>query len=452
MEGKFSRRDVLKSLTAGTAGAITAASGGDVASPIHFAGSPTVGAQNQTHVVFWNWLDNPEAPTFPELIEQFEAEHPNIKIDWELGAFATQRDKVIQSFAAGAGPDAFELGGDWIGQLNGMGAIEPLDAYFDAWPLKDDVYPRVIDQFRYQPGSPGGVGPLYALPFLLVAHYLYYRKDWADEVGFQGSHPNGGPGNLDEFLELALAVTDPSIPRYGFAMRGGPGGEGMWIECGGSMGIDVWEWTDQDANEWQFTLDTEQGIAANTWYLELFTKHQVCPPSAPTDSFAEIMGNMRSGLTCMTYHHTMSLADLSEAIGPENLGVVPVPPGPDPADWKVFGGAGGDAISAGSAVKDAAFEWIAFIASPAFQSYWIEQQGGVPINPSLEDHPKVTSDPFVQATLEGSSAWFVFPTTPGMGEFNGILFPQKLAQALTGEITSEQMMRDLNEHLNSTRS
>ena len=225
----------------------------------------------------------------------------------------------------------------------------------------------------------------------------------------------------------------------------------MWMECAGSLGIDLWQWTNKDKGEWKFTLETEKGIAANTWYIELFTKHKVCPPSAPSDSFAEIMGNMKSGLTCMTYHHIWSSQEIGQVIGMDNLGVVPCPPGKDKKDWKSYGGASANTISVKSKVKEAGFEWVAFIASKEFQEPWILAQGGVPFNPSLEKHPKISADRFVKTTVEGSPSWFVFPSTPGWGEFSDVQLPTKTAQAPTGKITPAQMMKDLNEFLNKTK-
>jgi multiple sugar transport system substrate-binding protein len=382
--------------------------------------------------------------------KKFEESHPLIRIDWEPGAYATQHDKLVAALAAGVGPDAYEIGAEWIGELEGMEAILPLDDMFNDWPGRYDIYPRVIEQFRYKKGFPGKVGPLYALPFILVAHYMYYRIDWAEEVGFTGSHPSGGPGTMDEFLQLAQLVTDPKKPRYGFAMRGARGGTGMWFEAAGSMGMKMWDWTVPD-EEWRFALDTEKSIAAHTWYAELFTKQQICPPSAPTDSFAEVVGNMKSGLTCMTFHHMQTINMIGDVIGLENLGVVPVPKGPDPNDWTVFGGAAGNAVNANTPEKEAAFEWIAFIASPDFQDDWCKGTGGVPYNMSIANDPFYQENRFVKATLEGAPAWDVFPTTRGMGEFDATKWPTLMQECLTGVITPEQMMKDLNEFLEGAK-
>jgi len=449
----MSRRDMLKMLGFGAAGA---ALSGCVVPTVPPATddivekAKTVAVQKPVHIKFWNWLDDPNNPTFPTLIKRFEESHPLIRIDWEPGAYAAQHDKLVAAMAAGVGPDAYELGTEWIGELEGMESIAPLDDFYNDWPGRHDIYPRVINQYHYKPGFPGGVGPLYALPFILVAHYLYYRTDWAEEVGFTGSHPSGGPGTMDEFLQLAQMVTDPSKPRYGFAMRGGRGGTGMWFEAAGSMGMKMWDWI-KPGEEWKFTLDTEKSIDANTWYTELYTKQGVCPPSAPTDSFAEIVGNMKSGLTSMTFHHLQTVNMIGDVIGIDNLGVVPVPQGPNPDEWTAFGGASADAVNAQSKEQEAAFEWIAFIASPDFQDYWCKNTGGVPVNPSLANDPFYQENRFVQATLEGAPAWDVFPTTRGMGEFDATQWPTAMAECLTGKITPEQMMRDLNAFLESSK-
>jgi multiple sugar transport system substrate-binding protein len=217
--------------------------------------------------------------------------------------------------------------------------------------------------------------------------------------------------------------------------------------------MDVWGWTNQATREWRFTLDAEKSINAHSWYVDLYTKYKVCPPSAPTDSFAEIIANMKSGLTCMTFHHIWSSQEIGNVIGMDNLGVVPVPKGPNPKDWKTYGGAGSHLINAKSKpeVKQAAFEWISFIASADFNRYWTQHEGGVPYNISLAKDPDVVNNRFVQATLEGAPSWTVYPATPGMGQFDSTKWPQDMGQTLTGKMTPEAMMKDLNAFLNQTK-
>jgi len=70
-------------------------------------------AQSPAVVRYWLWLDDPTDPMFDQLIKDFNATHPAIKVEYQLVSLNEYHDKLVTALASGAGPDAgrFRTGG-----------------------------------------------------------------------------------------------------------------------------------------------------------------------------------------------------------------------------------------------------------------------------------------------------------------------------------------------------
>ena len=120
------------------------------------------------------------------------------------------------------------------------------------------------------------------------------------------------PDTFDKFLAAAKAVTTDE--RWGFGMRGGAGGHDFWATfvLGGG------------AKMQKGGLVSPPALAANRWFIDLYSGQKVGPPSAPTDGFLQTMNNMKAGRTAMTIHHIGSADDLTAALG-DSITAMPVP-------------------------------------------------------------------------------------------------------------------------------
>ena len=126
-------------------------------------------------------------------------------------------------------------------------------------------------------------------------------------------------------VDAAIEITDPDQGRYGFGLRGGDGGEGIMIQVFQGFGSPI-------ANEEGCAaLDTAKVAEAMTSYLGLFTEHKAAPPSAPGDSFRQIMEAFKTGQTGMIFHHTGSLTEIVDVLGDK----VMTAPRPAPAGGMV---------------------------------------------------------------------------------------------------------------------
>jgi multiple sugar transport system substrate-binding protein len=377
-------------------------------------------------VKFWYHFDDPETALNP-LIEKFEAENPEIRIEAERIAWDVYNQKLLTAVAGGFPPDVAQVKLWWQPQLVSMNALLPLDDYIANWAGKDDVFDKIWELTKYSDGHQ------YYMPLQMVILYLYYRVDMFEELGLEV------PKTREEFLDVAKKLTrdtdgDGEIDVYGFGIRGARGGHDWWGTFVLSSGAQFFDENGESG------LTTPEAIAANQWFIDLYRVHKVSPPTTPSDGFKEIIANMKSGRTAMTIHHLGSSADLEEALG-DKISAAPVPRGTQ-GYWTSFGDEE-NAVFAATKVPDAAFKWAAFLAEAENNAIWQKSSGQVSINKS---NATAAANRFLKATTDSADFAGVLPAHVGTAEFVESLWPALMQQAFAGEITSAEMMQKIADH------
>src|SRR5450432_2317282 len=120
---------------------------------------------HRTQLVVLHWGDSSEDRIVQHLQEQFEAEHPNIKI---IRINATDFDSKLKTMlASGTPPDLFYIEYQNVPEFASMhllADLEPLIAKMpDGNKWLDQFFPLIVDAFRYD-GHQTGRGPLYGIP------------------------------------------------------------------------------------------------------------------------------------------------------------------------------------------------------------------------------------------------------------------------------------------------
>jgi multiple sugar transport system substrate-binding protein len=152
---------------------------------------------------------------------------------------------------------------------------------------------------------------------------------------------------------------------------------------------------------------------------------------------------MKSGKTAMTIHHIGSAKDMEAALG-DKISAAPVPRGATGA-WTSFGDEE-NAVFKASKVKEAAFKWVAFLATAENNAVWQKASGQVSINISNGQTASAQSDRFMKATVDSMPFAGVLPAHPKVAEFVESVWPSLMGEALLGKITSEQMMSAFEKH------
>jgi multiple sugar transport system substrate-binding protein len=382
-----------------------------------FLSGLAVGTANATETVrFWYHFDNPENP-MSDLVTKFEAKNPDIKIEAENVPWNSYYDNLYTSLVGGNAPDAGMVKLFAQPRLAEMGALEPIGERINAWPGKADLLDNLLELNK------GPDGQQYYLPIQYVVLYLYYRADLFKEAGLNP------PTTCEEFRTAAQKLTK-APDTYGFGLRGGKGGWDQWGTFVFSQGAELKSGG----------LTKPEAVAANQWLIDLFQKDKVIPPSAPNDGFQEIVAAFKAGKTAMTIHHIGSSNDLVKALG-EKVSAVPVPKcGGN--QWTSYGDES-LAIFSSSQVKDAAWKWISFLAEGENNVAFNKATGQMTVTKSGAAHWTLHERRFVDATVQSLPFAHVLPQSTATAEFVNTAWQTAMQQALTGQITSQQMMEQL---------
>lgn len=73
--------------------------------------------QPATVARYWLWLDDPTEAMFDQLVKEFNATHPGIKVEYQIVPLSAYHDKLATAPAAGSGPDAWRFKVWWLGEF-----------------------------------------------------------------------------------------------------------------------------------------------------------------------------------------------------------------------------------------------------------------------------------------------------------------------------------------------
>ncbi|MFO7545183.1 MAG: sugar ABC transporter substrate-binding protein [Trueperaceae bacterium] len=382
-------------------------------------------AMAQTQITYWLWLDDATDPVWPELVDEFHAEHPDIIVDYELIPLAQFYDRLLTAASSDSAPDAARFKEWWLGDFVENELLVDLDGYIADWPGASDVIDNLYNTGRTRAG-----GPVYMLPHQYITFYMYYRADRLAELGVDP------PTTMEEFIVVAQQLTDPSQQRYGFALRGGAGGQDQWLAfmlAGGCNLVD-------EAGE--VVADGGACVAANQAYIDLFGVHEIAPPSAPSDGFAQVIGSFEAGITSFVAHHVGSSKRLTDVHG-DALGVMDIP-AVDPANPATMAAMSGNVIFAGSDKEEAAWTFLSWLTEQEQMDKMSRSiNGQLPVLQSVAELDYYQQNPFFRLSLAQADYATAWPPLPGVGYISSQLWQASMQRALLGEISSEEMMREI---------
>ena len=228
-------------------------------------------------------VNNPAMIELKKLSTKFEAENPDIKLNWVVVEENILRQRVTTDVSTGSGQfDLVFIGlyeAPIFAKRGWLKEMDNIPADYDI----DDVFKSIRDGLSYQ-------GKLYALPFYGESSMLMYRKDLLDEKGLKMPEQP----TYDDIKKFADALTDKSKGIYGITLRGKPGwGENMayvdtLLNTYGATWFDM---------KWHPTIDTPEWKKAITFYVNLMKADG--PPGASANGFNENLTLFASGKAAM---------------------------------------------------------------------------------------------------------------------------------------------------------
>ncbi|MCG3210727.1 MAG: hypothetical protein FOGNACKC_04358 [Anaerolineae bacterium] len=162
-----------------------------------------VGAANTGEKVvlrFANWASAEQSTreNIEKVIADFEASHPGVTIENIAIPFDQVRQQLITMAAGGNPPDVAQLSGPWSQELGPLGVLRDLHEFTTPAELADN-WAGGLQAGTYE-------GKLYAIPFGLSPHGLWYNKKLLAQAGYSAP-----PQTMDELNDM-MAGMRQSLP------------------------------------------------------------------------------------------------------------------------------------------------------------------------------------------------------------------------------------------------
>jgi sorbitol/mannitol transport system substrate-binding protein len=391
-------------------------------------------------------VNNPDMIELKKLSPKFEADNPDIKLNWVVVEENILRQRVTTDVSTGSGQFDLVFIGLYEtpifakrGWLKEMGNI-PAD--YDI----EDVFKSIRDGLSYN-------GKLYALPFYGESSMLMYRKDLLDEKGLKMPEQP----TYDDIQKFADALTDKAKGIYGITLRGKPGwGENMAF-VGTLLNTFGATWFDM---KWNPTIDTPEWKKAITFYIDLMKKDG--PPGSSANGFNENLTLFASGKAGMWIDATVAggfLYDKAQSQVSDKVAYAnaPIQATPNGSHWLWSW-----AFAMPKAAKnaEAAEKFALWATSKSYIALVAQDAGWARVPPGTRKSTYDNADyqkaaPFAAVTLHAMET--ADPTNPaikpvpyigiqfvGIPEFQsfGTVVGQNVAGALAGKMTVEGTLKD----------
>jgi arabinogalactan oligomer/maltooligosaccharide transport system substrate-binding protein len=324
-------------------------------------------------VTWWDTSDaTNEAPAFRELVRDFQAKYPKIKINYVNVPFADAQNKFKTAAQSGSGaPDVIRAEVGWTTEFAALGYLAPLEGT-RALEEPADLLPIPAASGRF-------AGRTYAVPQVTDTLALLYNKSLLKKAGHDAP-----PATLDDLKKAALDVRKKT----------GAEGVGLNVDSYYLLPFIYGEGGDLvDASHKKVTVDSAQAVTGVRRVADLISSGAAPEPTVQ-DSYQNLQTAFKDGRLAMMYNGPWSMVDdyKGKAFKDRaNLGVAPVPAGSVRAGSPT--GGHDYAVYAGSKNLAASYEFVRFMAGTRSQVQITRALGLLPTRTSayaqVADAPQV---------------------------------------------------------------
>ena len=294
-------------------------------------------------VSFWTSADEQE--TKMGLFEEFQKQHPNIKLDLTYCGGGDYPVKLQTMLVGNQAPDVMAIASDVMDPFLGQGYFEDLTPYMEKDGLTNEWVQSGIDTFTYD-------GEIFAAPFVSKVMCIVYNKEIFDAAGI--AYPSEDWTEA-EMLDAAKKLTS------------GEGVERTWGFYWSWMAAEMMRNLYGSAPVYDADTMTMQAKdnAAFRHTMELFEQMLLKDNSSPDPvSQSSISGGFESGKFAMSIAITAGLENIAKMIGDSfEWGVVALPVSEQYGPWSSTLRLDGFMMSSQSAHKEAAWELIRYLTA-----------------------------------------------------------------------------------------
>lgn len=318
-------------------------------------------------ISYWHTMSDPETAQLENVVAAFEDANPGITVETTRFAYDDFKSALLTALAGGSAPDTARMDIAWVSEFADQEALAQLDGVMSGFEeLAEATFPGPLSTNYWQ-------GHYYGLPQNTNTQVLLWNGENFETAGI--IEP---PATMEEFAEVACALSDADSEQYGYAL----GGTYFWAPAPifYAMGGQI---VDADITTAAGYINSPESVAAFTLLKDLFDQGCISP---------NLLGG---GVGTADGHATGMYAmiidgpwmvDIYKGNYPDfTVNFAPIPTGPDGTTSSVVGGENVVLFDT-SENKDVAMAWAAYLLSPESQKMMAEV-GVIPTRADLIGDP-----------------------------------------------------------------
>lgn len=416
------RRRLLQGAALGGAGLLLARSPMALAQEGGLSGEITIGYEGAATGVI---------PYIEATAKAIEEANPDATVTLQPSPGGNYATQVILQLNSGRAPDLFLLVGVAMAELAAADLIAPMDEFTGDWDGWNE-YPEALRESLTYDGS------VWAIPYLMDTHFLYYNKDILEKAGLPRDWT---PANPTEILDAALKIKESDDSVIPYALYAGANGGNGTVSRGFIPLVYAFGGQLRDADG-KFIIDSCAIREALDYYYRAYQTDKTVPQEVMTSP--QPGGAMRQA---MIDGELGILYEGSWAHGPwveedeewtnENIGYVMFPGAGDVAPFAVGGTGNSWFINQQAENKDLAWEFITQFNSVANQVAINVEDPHIPARADAASDPAFQETPFLSAMVGSADSLLLTAPDRSFLQLVGII-QNATGLIATGEATPDE--------------
>lgn len=358
------------------------------------------------------------------IVDEYEAANPGVEVEIVSLPWGQAFEKLATMVAGGDVPDVVEMPDAWQALYAGSGQLASLKEHVDAWEHGATLTDKTVAM-----GSQAG--DLYMIPYGFYLRAMFYNKKLLAEAGVKEP-----PKTMEAFKQAAAAVSKLD-GKYGYCLRGGPGGTNAWVMFAAAMNGTNAFFTDDGKSR----INEPGAVQGLQFMIDLYQSG-----GAPKDSvnwgFNEIVAGFYSGTCAFLDQDPDALIAVAERMPAEDFAVIPMPVGPAGKAFPTIGFAGWSVFESTEHEKEA-WDLVATLSSPEANATWAKRVGVIPIHKGADQDPHFKTEQFKGWFEELNGAQYeptVMPTyLEQWGYFASTVVLETSQEALLGQRSAQEL-------------
>ncbi|HEY9864824.1 MAG TPA: ABC transporter substrate-binding protein [Candidatus Obscuribacterales bacterium] len=382
---------------------------------------------NVIHLTLWQSINPPvNRDVFERLVKKFNQKQSNIQVE---SIYAEGLPKVLTAVVGNASPDILSFYPQLTGQFVELGAIVPLEEWFDQLPGKAEVIPNTLDELKLE-------GHLWSIPLSTSNLAIFYRPTLFEAAGIKET-----PKTWEELRQVAKKLTidkngDQLPEQHGILL---PLGKGEWT---------VFSW-------FPFLLSAAGEIVTNGYpnltntgavtalkFWEDLMKDGSAILSSPERGYEE--DNFLAGRVAMQITGPWTYITKSDV----DYQIFPIPANVEKAT--VIGGGNLYVMKTQPEREQAALKFLEFVISEEFQTEWAIGTGFLPVNINSVQSPAyqqfLNSKPWLKVFVDQMPVARARPIIAGYNRLSDSL-GRAIESTLLGQSSAEEALKEAQKRL-----